>query len=162
MPLFTPSRSLAASALLVVALGGCGVIGEPDAAKSPPQGDQERAYYSCLEKHGVILDHRDDGQKVDKDKTVGDVQVKAQEKCADKVPDPGAQPVDKKILESERKFSVCMRENGFPGYPDPDPSTGEIVPTAELAEALQRQDPALLDANEACVPEKAGQPVAGG
>ncbi|MCP3822398.1 hypothetical protein NLX86_31225 [Streptomyces sp. A3M-1-3] len=115
------------------------------------------------EKHGVILDHRDDGQtKVDKDKTVADIQVAAQQKCFDKLPDPEADPVDKEILESERKFSACMRENGFPAYPDPDPATGETVPTPALAEALERKDPALLYAKEACVPKRTGRPAAGG
>jgi hypothetical protein len=34
---------------------------------------------------------------------------------------------DAATLAAEVKFSQCMRQNGVPGFPDPDPSTGDFT-----------------------------------
>ncbi|MER6976958.1 hypothetical protein [Streptomyces carpinensis] len=54
--------------LLVTGCSGSG-LSVAKQEKSPPPSAQERAYYKCLEKNGLTLETRDDGQlRVDKDK----------------------------------------------------------------------------------------------
>jgi len=161
MPPAALLRSAAASMALTAALAGCG-FDKPDPSASPPPSAQELAYYRCLEEHGVPLADREDGQlRVDKEKVVEAVELKAQKACIDSLP---GQPtsISKESLERERKFAACVRKNGFPAYPDPDPTTGEVAPTEELTEAMKQQDPGLLAARDACLPARTGQPVVGG
>ncbi|WP_326588978.1 hypothetical protein [Streptomyces sp. NBC_01294] len=125
----------AAVALLASALvSGCsGGSAEPTSAKSPPPSAQEVAYYRCLEANGVILEKRDDGRlRVDKDRFDADVETKAAAKCVDQLPpEQAAAPAPAEFLAKARKLSACVRENGFPGYPDPDPKTAQVELTAE-------------------------------
>ncbi|MFF4759616.1 hypothetical protein [Streptomyces sp. NPDC001292] len=96
--------------------------------KSPPPSAQERAYYRCLEKNGLILEARDDGQlRVDKDKNDDASMTSAEAKCVDLLPDVASPaPAPSAVVAKSRKFSACVRENGFPEYPDPDPTTAEV------------------------------------
>ncbi|WP_137993148.1 hypothetical protein [Streptomyces vilmorinianum] len=101
----------------------------------------ERAYYGCLEENGVVLEKRDDGVlRVDKDKGKNDgaAYAAAQAKCADLLtsasPTASASPPSAAFMDHAKKFSACVRANGYPRYPDPDPATGEVkVPAEEEA-----------------------------
>ncbi|GGJ43157.1 hypothetical protein GCM10010121_062960 [Streptomyces brasiliensis] len=96
--------------------------------KSPPPSAQEQAYYRCLEENGVVLEKRDDGQlRADKDVDQAATESSAQQKCVDLLPDPvPASPAPAEAVAAAQKFSACVRENGFPGYPDPDPKSGQV------------------------------------
>ncbi|MEU9413797.1 hypothetical protein [Streptomyces sp. NPDC048272] len=118
----------AAVALLTSTLvSGCSG-GSPAATKSPPPSAREQTYYRCLESNGVALEKRDDDQlRVDKDKSDAAVETKAAAKCADLL--PGAEPTPPATSEAvakAKKFSACVRENGFASYPDPDPTTAKV------------------------------------
>ena len=57
----------------------------------------DRAYYGCLEKHGVVMERRDDGKlRVDKDGNKDEVLLSAEKQCASLVPD--REPVAAKDL----------------------------------------------------------------
>ncbi|MFJ6480959.1 MULTISPECIES: hypothetical protein [unclassified Streptomyces] len=124
------AAALLASALVTGCSGGSGQASD---TKSPPPSAQEQAYYRCLEANGVTLEKRDDGQlRVDKDKYDAAVETKAQAKCADLLPGrEAAAPAPADAVAKAKKFSACVRENGFPNYPDPDPKTAVVELTAE-------------------------------
>jgi hypothetical protein len=49
----------------------------------------------------------------------------AQEKCKQYLPNGGEPPkLSAEELDQMRKFSQCMRENGYPDFPDPQPDGG--------------------------------------
>jgi hypothetical protein len=61
-----------------------------------------------------------DGQPLDREKVNA-----AQQKCKQYLPNGGEPPqVSAEDLEKMRKFSQCMRENGYPDFPDPQPDGG--------------------------------------
>jgi hypothetical protein len=164
MPLPSPRRCAAVALLLTTALAGCGGLGEPEVEKSPPQSKEEVAHYRCLEENGITLTKSEAGHlRVDKDKMDETALLKAQDACKHLLSDEARQ-VDEETLASARRTSECMRKKGFPEYPDPDPTTGEIELTPELAEATRTQDPKLVAAHDACVVpgDTEGGPVVGG
>ncbi|GGL13810.1 hypothetical protein [Streptomyces flaveus] len=155
-------RSGAAVLALAALLTGCGSGDEPKDSASPGMSGEQKAYYTCLQDQGVALEDRDDGQlRVDKDKYDATVAGKAERACADLLPD-GVTAVDSETLASERKFAACVRENGFPAYPDPDPTTGESKPSKDLTRAIEQQDPDYLAARDKCEPGKDSGGRAGG
>ncbi|MEV8210602.1 hypothetical protein [Streptomyces sp. NPDC079189] len=133
---------------------GCsgGGFSEAKQEKSPPPNAQERAYYKCLEKNGLTLETRDDSQlRVDKDKNDNASMVSAEAKCADLLPDEAsAAPAPSAFVAKVRKFSACVRENGFPEYPDPDPTTGQVDASVDQAEKYQT--PEFVVAAKKCSP----------
>lgn len=135
MPVRTAALACAAVALLASALvtGCAGGSAAPTGAKSPPPSAQELAYYRCLEANGVTLEKRDDGQlRVDKDRFDAAVEARAAATCVDQLPPSvSAAPAPAEFLAKAKKFSACVRENGFPAYPDPDPTTAQVELTAE-------------------------------
>ena len=60
------------------------------------------------------------GGAADREKTQA-----AHEKCKQHLPNGGQPPkLSDEELEKMRKFSQCMRENGYPDFPDPEPEGG--------------------------------------
>lgn len=166
-----PARRLAAASALTVTLlvGGCS--SEPaatgpdsaateenstaqpadDASAPPKDAAAWVAYYECLSEQGLVLEDRDDGKyRLDKDQN-SDAEIKAGEKqCADLQPEQ--QPVSDATLEKARAFSACMRENGVPDFPDPNPTTGDLDVDAEKLKDL-KYDAAVQAAKEKCRPK---------
>ncbi|MGW4818409.1 hypothetical protein ACWEP4_05360 [Streptomyces sp. NPDC004227] len=126
------------ASLLVTGCSGSGlsVAGQE---KSPPPSAQEVAYYRCLEKNGLTLEARNDGQlRVDKNRNDDASMGSAQAKCVDLLPDvASAAPAPSAFVAKARKFSACVRENGFPEYPDPDPTTGDVDVSGHQAEKFK-------------------------
>ncbi|MFF9122308.1 hypothetical protein ACF09J_03160 [Streptomyces sp. NPDC014889] len=129
--------------------------------KSPPPSSQELAFYRCLEKQGVVLEKRDDDLlRVDKDRNDQKTQTRAEAKCADLLPDPvTAAPAPSEAVASAQAFSACVRKNGFPDYPDPDPKSGQVDLPGDQAEAYRT--PEFLAAAKKCSPGSGGG-IAGG
>ncbi|MET0236948.1 MAG: hypothetical protein ABW224_20030 [Kibdelosporangium sp.] len=75
---------------------------------------------------------------------------KAEETC--KVYAPGAGQNGGKLgaedLDKVRQVSQCMRDNGFPKYPDPD-ATGSITIESSVL-GVEPDDPAFQKAMQAC------------
>ncbi|MFG1605121.1 hypothetical protein [Actinoplanes sp. NPDC049265] len=125
--------------LLVVALGGCGGTDDTSAAPAPSKSadkiTQLRAYAKCMRENGVDMPDPDGdgvlrapamkaGAPVDKKMEA------ASEKCLPLLPaDVGGAPqkMTPEDLAKARAQAKCMRENGVPDYPDPDPETGAIA-----------------------------------
>src|SRR6266542_6556860 len=69
----------------------------------------------------------------------------AQEKCRNLAPGGEHQKSDPATVEQMRTFSQCMRDNGLPDFPDPDPD-GRLRGTGHE----QQDNPAFRAAMEKC------------
>jgi hypothetical protein len=130
--------------LLVLGVAGCGsgggngvaTAGDPSAtARSTAAEKSEREaaleFTRCMRSSGVpdFPDPKfgDDGEMqlsvpegADKSKVAA-----AQDKCEKYLPSGGEpEPVSPDVLEKMRDYAKCMRENGVPKFPDPDPNGG--------------------------------------
>jgi hypothetical protein len=163
-----------ASALFVAALlsAGCGGggdegkagAGETATATAADQGGAspaesqdpaQAAYLDCLAGAGVKLTTTSEGvRQIDKDQAAASTLKGAERKCVDLLPatagDGGGDgATSPQQLAKARKASDCVRGQGFPDYPDPDPKTGEIPVTEDLAKSL-KGDPKLVAALQKC------------
>lgn len=97
---------------------------------SAPAADEEerqRQFTQCMRDEGIEVDDaKGPGQEV---RAQGDKQKmrQAMEKCRKYLPN-GGEPTRPSAadLEKLREYAVCMRENGLPEFPDPDPGTGQF------------------------------------
>ena len=72
----------------------------------------------------------------------------AHQKCKHLMPDGGDLPKpDPAQVESMRQFAKCMRANGVPNFPDPEPD-GKIK--IQSFAGVDRDDPAFRAALEKC------------
>jgi hypothetical protein len=143
------ARRLVPALLLVpLLLAACGQNSE--AGGSPAdEAEAGRAYAQCMRDNGVpdFPDPDANGQlrgpaheQQDNPKFRA-----AQEKCRDLAPGGEHQRSDPASVEQMRKFSQCMRDNGLPDYPDPDPDGRVRGPGHE-----QQDNPKFRAAMEAC------------
>jgi hypothetical protein len=159
---------------LMVAGSGCATPAEEpevaSAGSSAPAAaaadDPEQAYGECLQDAGVtMLPDVDGPPQVDKEATPESTLLAATEECRLLAPVATApEPVSAADLEQRRLFSACLRDNGVPDYPDPDPQTGEAALSEELAMRL-KGDAAFAQAQEACrdiLPPPVESDVSGG
>ena len=161
------AAALLTSLLVSLAGTGCSVSGAGAGAglteeKSPAPSEQERAYYDCLAENGVVLENRDDGLlRVDKDHNADAALVGAQGECVALLPDEAPpSPAPAALLAKAKRFSACVRENGFPEYPDADPTTGEADPADDRAAPYRTTE--FVTTAEKCSSGDAGDDIAGG
>ncbi|RRR99336.1 hypothetical protein [Glycomyces terrestris] len=73
----------------------------------------------------------------------------AEEACEDQRPQPnGGEDLDPEVYEALLAYSECMRENGVPGFPDPEPNGGIMMNSDELGVDPQGEE--MQAAQEAC------------
>jgi hypothetical protein len=156
-------RMLMAVPLLLV-LAGCGgakddglgvatVSGTqpgPSASASVALDEEERKqqFTNCMRENGVDMDDFEAGAgarvaiRADDKKT-----NEAMQKCRQYLPNGGEPPkLSPEDIEKMRQFAQCMRENGVPDFPDPDPETGMLKAFA-AGESNKSQ---IENANEKC------------
>ncbi|WP_162606014.1 hypothetical protein [Jiangella aurantiaca] len=124
--------------------------GEPGthAGTEPSAEPGPLAFTECMRDHGIDM--------ADPDPTTGRPQVgdgvdsdspayqEAMDACADLLPGGALAEPDSAELEQYQAFAECMRDNGLPEFPDPQPG-GE-----GLFEGIDRTSPAFQGALEAC------------
>jgi hypothetical protein len=136
------TRRIAAPLLaLALGLGACSGSAEtpavataggatPGASPTAQAADQEgRQFAQCMREHGVDLPDPQPGDKgrvsldgLDKDKVLGAVDA-----CRDLMPSGGEKgKLNPDQLEKQRALAVCMRANGVPDFPDPDPNGAAV------------------------------------
>ncbi|MEU7020533.1 hypothetical protein ABZ990_07715 [Streptomyces sp. NPDC046203] len=160
--------------ILALGLGGCSSDGD-GAPRSAPNTDKTSAapaetsaapsagaspdtaawaaYYDCLGAQGLKLQDKHGEKHVDKDANTNEAIAAAEKQCAAKMPGP-AKP-DSASLEAAKKVSACVREKGVTDYPDPDPATGDVPLSGDLATRM-KSDPKVIAALKACSPTAVG------
>jgi hypothetical protein len=145
--------------------------GKTSASADADDGDiaaQTAKYASCMRENGVDMPDPEvdenggvkfggpaaGGQPVDREK----VQA-AQEKCKQYLPNGGEPPkLTTEELDQMRKFSQCMRENGYPDFPDPQPDGGIRI-EADGQNDMDRDSQKWKDAHQKCeqyMPDRRG------
>jgi hypothetical protein len=137
--------TLALGLLLVATAAGCakntespGVAtaasgapkGSPTSTAEPGQ-DDELLYSRCMRENGMTwFPDPEDGRlavRVPSDVDQKKMQA-AQEACRKYSPDGGDRPPpDPEAVEQARQMSKCMRANGVPNFPDPQPDGGIAI-----------------------------------
>ncbi|AGZ41744.1 hypothetical protein [Actinoplanes friuliensis] len=147
---------MAVPMMLVPVLGGCGAAEDRPRvasagrdgsapASAPPADDTQKAreFVKCMRAAGIELpDPRSDGmiavpaQAAGSEGSPGAKKMDAaMEKCRDLLPAGGEPPkLSAEDLTKARDLSRCMRENGVPEFPDPDPETGAFAMTEDLGD----------------------------
>lgn len=137
-------------AILAALLTGCAEQQpDPTAPNQPGPTPDAQAYAQCMRDHGVDMADPDPetglpqlGDGVDPDHPAVQEAAKA---CQDLMP-AGAREQDDG-QDTYLKFAECMRENGLPDFPDPQPgSKGGVFGDS----GVDRNDPAFQRAAEAC------------
>lgn len=158
-------RTLIAVPLLLLAtLAACGRNGEEgpgvatvgnnaSASASPdpsaPAVDEEerkKQFTDCMRAEGVpVDDFKADGGGVAIRADKGETRA-AMEKCRKYLPNGGEPPkLSPEDIEKMREYAKCMRENGVPDFPDPDPETGGIAIAAQPADGMSKDDVQVAD-----------------
>ncbi len=78
----------------------------------------------------------------------------AQRACAYILPNAGNGPTPAQVrahTDAILAFARCMRQHGFPRFPDPD-SQGRLTPAMLSAAGIDLQQPAIKPAAYACLP----------
>ena len=139
------------STLLVVPLLVLAACGQNNQTGITPvdKAAAGRAYAQCMRDNGVpdFPDPDANGQlRGPGHEKAGDPKFQAaQEKCRDLAPGGEHQKTDPASVEQMRQFSQCMRANGLPDFPDPDPN-GQL----RGAGHEQQDNPKFRAAMEAC------------
>jgi hypothetical protein len=158
---------LIVSALLAIVLlatacaggsNGPGVAGEgastsPSASPSGDRADAALAYARCMREHGIsdFPDPQPGG---------GPIQVgpgsnwntpqfnAADDACKSLLPQPSEEQ-QRQAFEDMLAYARCMREHGFPDFPDPEPGGGFDI-SADQGSDLDPNNPQFQAANKAC------------
>lgn len=135
-------RRVLITAVLLAALAACtdegggngiatagGNGGAKSSAAPVDEDEAARKFAQCMRDNGVEMDDPDPSQP-------GRVEIRerkgergnvreAMDKCRKYLPTPSKEDL-KKDYEAMQKMAECMRANGVPKYPDPDPNGGGI------------------------------------
>jgi hypothetical protein len=135
--------------------GGAGATASASAAP-PAMTDEERQvrFAQCMRDNGIDMpDPEINNGRVAMRMPPGVDPQKVQaamEKCKQYLPNGGEPPKSNpQMLEQQRKFAQCMRDNGITEFPDPDPNGGIRVQTSPGSH-MNPGDPAFKAAQEAC------------
>ena len=125
-----------------VASAGEGKASASADANSGDIAEQSAKFASCMRENGVDMPdpqvdgdgkvafggpQEANGEPADREKTQA-----AHEKCKQYLPNGGEPPkLSTEELDQMRKFSQCMRENGFPDFPDPQADGGIRIDSTE-------------------------------
>lgn len=171
MPTARPLSAAAAGlSLMVMVLAGCGSgggtaqgdtvqggTGSGGGSTATPSG---QTHAQCMRDHGVDTADPDPSTGVPqfgKDVDPGDPAVKqALAACQDLLPAGSRGEPSDADLDVYVSFAQCMRANGLPGFPDPQPgSAGGLFAGADV----DRDDPTFHQAAQQCqnILDKAGQ-----
>lgn len=159
-------RVLVAGALLL-ALAGCGdddgggggvatangtANGGKDAKGSEQEVDDDEArrkFAECMRENGIDMPDPEPGERP-RMQVRGDraEMEKAMDACRELLPNGGDFTPSAEQLESMREMAKCMRANGVPEFPDPDPNGGGIRIGQDSG--IDPDDPDFKAAQEKC------------
>jgi hypothetical protein len=151
------TRILLSTGLLALGLGlaGCGG-GDPAAQPSTASTENKAVRYSeCMRQNGVpsfpdpdangrIRLQAGPGTGLDPQ---SDTFKQAQQTCKEYAPQGAGAPGSAEQQAGMLKFVQCMRQNGVPNMPDPQPDGGMII---SRKDGVDPQSQAFQDAQEKC------------
>lgn len=161
------SRTLAAPLLvLALALAACGGS-DDDSGDVPSAGGSTTtvgevteadtsgglAFTECMRDEGIEMEDPDPATGVPQfsggaEATQTPEFDDAMEGCEDLLPEGGIRgETDQDNLEQLQAFAECMRENGMPDFPDPQPGENGVFGSDTT---IDRTSPAFQAASEAC------------
>jgi hypothetical protein len=132
-------RTVLSIGLMVLGLGlaGCGGDGDEPAAQATTAGTETKAvkYSECMRQNGVpsfpdpdangrILLQAGPGSDLDPQ---SDTFKQAQEKCKEFAPEGAGSQGNPQQQADMLKYVQCMRQNGVPEMPDPQPDGGMLM-----------------------------------
>ena len=141
---------------------GIATVGGPgDVAASPAAlTDEEkmRQFVQCMRDNGVDMPDisADDQGRIRIDRSqLGDIDREkmqaAMQECRSLMPNGGARPqLSAEDQEKLREFAQCMRDNGVPDFPDPDPNAGGFAILGGPGGRLDPDNPAVRQAMDTC------------
>ena len=152
--------------LVALALAGCGSTSDDEVAsagggktasasataEASDRDEMTVKFTQCLRENGVDIDDPAPGEPVRIKGGPGskDTIEKAMEACRQY--NPQAEAAGNPAMdENNRKFAVCMRENGVEAFPDPEPGQAGVRIDKAIAD-----DPDFAAAQEKCEPILAG------
>jgi hypothetical protein len=154
-----PTFSFTAAALALL-IAGCGGGSSAPIAATPHKGVLF-AYVQCMRSHGVPnFPDPIPGQGIPKDQIIrlsGSPQFSvATNACQHVMPADGLGPQTtsqspRTRLVAALAFSRCVRQRGFPNFPDPT-AQGQLTPAMVTAAGIDLHQPGLLAAGLACAP----------
>ncbi|AYY14883.1 hypothetical protein EF847_21560 [Actinobacteria bacterium YIM 96077] len=134
---------------------------QPDSPQEPSDTDssesesggpeaEDQTFAECMRDHGIDMSDPDPqtgipelDPSVDPDNpTVRD----AMDECEHLMEGGGRAAPDDQDMAAYLEFAQCMRENGLPDFPDPQPGSDGVFGDADV----DRSDPAFQQAAEAC------------
>jgi hypothetical protein len=140
----------------VATVGGAGDNAASASPTPSPMSDEERRvkFAQCMREQGVELpDPETEGGRVAIRAPEGTDPKRveaAMEKCRQYLPNGGERrTASPEQIEQARRLAQCMRENGVPDFPDPDPEGGLRL-LASPGGRLNPNDPTFKAAREAC------------
>lgn len=143
----------------VATAGGDGA----DPSASATLSDQEAAvrFAQCMREHGIDVPDPDPDQEGFRaqlpEGTDPEDARAATEECKQYMPNGGEPPkLDPEVIEKQRQFAQCMRDNGVEEFPDPSEDGGVKIE----GDQFDTQSPEFKAAEEACAqfkPEGAGE-----
>lgn len=166
--------------LLVLTLGvaaACGGSGDDDASDDASDGvasaggstttaavteadtSDGLAFTECMREQGIEMEDPDPATGVPQfsggaEATQTPEFDSAMEACEGLLPEGGLRgETDEDNLEELQAFAECMRENGMPDFPDPQPGEGGVFGSDP---SIDRTSPAFQEASEACQDTLAG------
>jgi hypothetical protein len=127
-------------ATVVVAVAALSVLsactGEAPAA-APTGPASANQFVACMREQGVDMVDPEPGDTSGRSALRHELDVNhrgddpafqaALDRCAPLLPAMPPPDADEAVLAALREFARCMRDNGLPDFPDPDPVTGRLV-----------------------------------
>lgn len=119
------------------------------AASPSAAGDGELAFARCMRGEGIDIKDPTNGRfQVNSDIAEKKKMDAAMAKCGHLLPGGQGGKLSPQDLDSARKQAKCMRENGYPTFPDPDPSGKIKLDVGALG--ASPDDPKFKAAMEKC------------
>jgi hypothetical protein len=151
----------------VATAGGAGTqTAQSASASKAPDADGPFKYSKCMRENGLpdFPDPKTNGgggfslslpEGADRAKI-----EEASKKCKQFMPNGGQpQKPSPEMVEGARKMAQCMRENGFPDFPDPDENGGISI---KGGPGMDPKDPKFEEAHKKCAQFRPGGPNGGG
>ncbi|MQA60440.1 MAG: hypothetical protein GEU86_02890 [Actinophytocola sp.] len=168
-------RRILATAALLMTLAACsdaagngiataGGTGSETTTASPANEEKDgRKFAQCMRDNGVEMDDPDPNQpgrvEIRERKGERDKVRQAMEKCRKFLPTPSKEDLEK-ALEGMQEMAECMRANGVPEFPDPEPDGGGLRLDAGPGTGIDPDSPEFKAAEEKCrehLPERPGR-----